>query len=223
MQSMQQYCGCVSPFLEPALINATACSLLQLPCLTNWIREFYRWSYFDYVLLSAGFGKCLFCLPTCNGVFYTIYPNPSTLREATATTTYTHGLLEGLNSNRPLALIKLYFKNRYAQSTQKDLISDWVVMLNRFGGILSLFYGFSIISYIEVLYYLSGKWFVLIIKTWQSVRNGKAQGSACELERNVVAQKPIYALYWNELLPMSVRQQKYPRNITAAKIKINKK
>lgn len=35
-----------------------------------------------------------------------------------------------LNSVKPLALVKLYFKQRYAESTNVDVVGDWVNLLS---------------------------------------------------------------------------------------------
>ncbi|XP_054083092.1 sodium channel protein Nach [Zeugodacus cucurbitae] len=211
MQSMQRYCGCVSPFLAPPLINASVCTLLQLPCLSQWMRVFNQWSYFEYVEQPLRFDKCKQCMPTCDGVDYKFFINYLPLRRAINSDTYTFGLLKGLNSLKPLALVKLYFKQRYAESTYIDVVGDWVVLLNRFGGILSLFYGFSILSYIEVFYFISGKWFVLIYRAWQLAYTAKERRASEALEKR--AKRPVYSLYWNELQPKPVMLEKYPKNI----------
>lgn len=93
MHSMQRYCGCVTPFLAPSLINASVCTLLQLPCLSHWMREFNQWSYFEYVEQSRGFDNCKHCLSTCNDVNYKSYLNYLPLRTAIGNDTYTFGLL----------------------------------------------------------------------------------------------------------------------------------
>lgn len=148
---MQRYCGCVSPFLAPSLINASVCTLLQLPCLSNWLRVFTQWSYFDYVEQPHGFDKCNTCMSTCEGVDYKTYLNYIPLRKKTGNDTYTFGLLcvtefmrhfvvftlfvcyrEGLNSDEPLALVKLFFKQLYAELTYIDIVGDWVTLLSEY-------------------------------------------------------------------------------------------
>lgn len=81
----------------------------------------------------------------------------------------------------------------------------------RFGGILSLFYGFSILSYIEVFYFMSGKWLVLIYRAWQLAYIPKERRDNQLLEKS--AEKRIFSLYWSELQPKTVMLQKYPKNI----------
>ncbi|XP_050321343.1 sodium channel protein Nach [Bactrocera neohumeralis] len=211
MQSMQRYCGCVSPFLAPPLINASVCTLLQLPCLSNWLRVFNQWSYFEYVDPPDGFDKCNSCMPTCEGVDYKTYLNYLPLRKKHGNDTYTFGLLEGLTSDEPLALVKLFFKQLYAESTYIDIVGDWVALLSRFGGILSLFYGFSILSYVEIFYFMSGKWFVLIYRAWQLAYIPKERRDSRALEKS--AENRVYSLYWNELQPKTVMLERYPKNI----------
>lgn len=50
-------------------------------------------------------------------------------------------------------------------------------------------YGFSIISYIEILYYLTGKWFVFYYRAYKSP---KESSKANDLNKS---------LNWNELMP----------------------
>lgn len=57
-------------------------------------------------------------------------------------------------------------------------------------------YGFSIISYIEIFYYLSGKWFVHYYRAYKSVGEPKKRESQHEVQLN-----------WKELLPRGVKQQ----------------
>lgn len=57
-------------------------------------------------------------------------------------------------------------------------------------------YGFSIISYIEILYYLTGKWFVHYYRAFKSSREPKKVKPHNEPQLN-----------WNELLPRGLKQQ----------------
>lgn len=104
MQSMITYCGCVSPALPADMLNATYCSLLDLPCLTQWRKIWYSWNYFDYVTSndnapenslekSVTTKSCSMCLPNCQGVEYSIYINHLPLQKPRQNNTYRHGLL----------------------------------------------------------------------------------------------------------------------------------
>lgn len=49
---------------------------------------------------------------------------------------------KGLDDTKPLAIIKLFFKARFAQATETDIIGDWVVLLSIYlKEILQLFVG----------------------------------------------------------------------------------
>ncbi|XP_034666270.1 sodium channel protein Nach [Drosophila subobscura] len=190
-QSMMNHCGCVSPPMIGSSTNVTYCGLPDLPCLSKWKSIWY--GYDEYPYLQEGKDQmaqreCTHCLPTCNGVSFSITSNVAPLRRNYNETGYFMGLLKGLTNERPLAVIKFYFKLRFAQATKSELVSTWVVLLNRFGGILSLMYGFSIVSYIEIFYYLTGKWFVYIYRSCskRTVRAG-------------------HSLYWDELMPKRFR------------------
>lgn len=56
-------------------------------------------------------------------------------------------------------------------------------------------YGFSIISYIEILYYLTGKWFVHYYRAYKSAEEPKNSEPQHEAQLN-----------WNELLPRGVKR-----------------
>ncbi|XP_030555165.1 sodium channel protein Nach [Drosophila novamexicana] len=190
IESMVQHCGCVSSPMAGTARNVSYCTLLDLPCLMKWRNIWYGYNEYPYVQEdAASVSQCLHCLPTCDGVNFEIISNVAPLRKSYNSSGYNRGLLKGLNNDRPLSIIKLFFKLRFAQATQMDMVGDWVVLLNRFGGILSLMYGFSIISYIEILYYLTGKWFVFYYRAYKSP---KESSKANDLNKS---------LNWNELMP----------------------
>ncbi|EDV94098.1 GH25070 [Drosophila grimshawi] len=184
IESMVQHCGCASaPLTGSSNVNVSYCTLLDLPCLMKWRTIWF--GYNEYPFVEPGDGKdttsmtqCAHCLPTCDGVNFEIASNAAPLRNTYNSSGYFHGLLKGLNNDRPLSIIKLFYKLRFAQSTKMDMVGDWIVLLNRFGGILSLMYGFSIISYIEILYYLTGKWFVYY---YRALKNPKPTRTKTEL------------------------------------------
>ncbi|XP_016976874.1 sodium channel protein Nach [Drosophila rhopaloa] len=194
IKSMVDHCGCVSPPMVGSSVDFAYCMLPDLPCLMRWKSIWYGYNEFAFLQGKEEHlaqRQCEHCLPTCNGVSMSITNNVAPLRRTYNSTGYLNGLLKGLSNERPLAIIKLFFKLRFAQATKSQLVSSWVVLLNRFGGILSLMYGFSIVSYIEILYYLTGKGFVYIYRSLTYKKLGK---------RN-------YSLYWHELMP------KGPKNL----------
>ncbi|XP_070065112.1 pickpocket protein 11 isoform X2 [Drosophila virilis] len=139
IESMVQHCGCVSSPMAGTARNVSYCTLLDLPCLMKWRNIWHGYNEYPYVQEdAASISQCLHCLPTCDGVNFEIISNVAPLRKSYNSSGYNRGLLKGLNNDRPLSIIKLFFKLRFAQATQMDMVGDWVVLLNRFGGILSL-------------------------------------------------------------------------------------
>ncbi|XP_033149961.1 sodium channel protein Nach [Drosophila busckii] len=135
IQSMMQHCGCASTPLAGSSINFTHCTLLDLPCLMKWKRIWHNYNEYAYVegneqVDHKNPDQCPHCLPTCNGVFFEIVSNVAPLRRTYNSSGYFHGLLKGLNNERPLSVIKLFFKLRFAQATQMDMVGDWVVLLS---------------------------------------------------------------------------------------------
>ncbi|XP_037959456.1 uncharacterized protein LOC119688867, partial [Teleopsis dalmanni] len=156
MRSMIKYCGCVNPPWPSDLINGSICNLLDLPCLTRWKSVWYGWKSFDYVNKQQNskelfeFENCGFCLPTCSGVKFKISVNDLPLRNVISNSGdyYSHGILEGLTNDQPLAVIKLFFAKRYAQATETTVVSDWIGMAKQ---ILAADYGSDLSSVKEEL------------------------------------------------------------------------
>ncbi|KAM7351037.1 pickpocket 18 [Cochliomyia hominivorax] len=214
MDSMMKHCGCVTPPMAATNKKITYCNFLDLPCLMNWKAIWYGWDNFEYVHendkdikddFTTGH-RCPKCLPNCNGVGYNLEVNDMTMRP-TYDQHYSHGILEGLNNEKPLAIVKLYFKYRYVLSTEMDSVGDWVVLLNRFGGIMSLMYGFSIISYIEIIYFATGKFFAYHLESWKLKLERKLSTFTVMSERGEELNPedndppPAYNLCWKELNP----------------------
>lgn len=42
-----------------------------------------------------------------------------------------------MTNERPLSIIKLFFRLRFAQSTEMDMVGDWVVLLSKIQNILN--------------------------------------------------------------------------------------
>ncbi|XP_016945073.4 sodium channel protein Nach isoform X2 [Drosophila suzukii] len=194
MRSMFDHCGCVSPPMAASPLGLPYCMLPDLPCLMKWKRIWYGHSEFAHLQNEdekLAQRQCEQCLPSCNGVTLDIATNWAPLRSSFNGTGYLNGILKGLTNERPLSIIKLFFKLRFAQATRSQLVSTWVVLLNRFGGILSLMYGFSIVSYIEILYYLTGKGFVYIYRSLSDTK---------QMNPNYTS-----SLYWHELKAKGVK------------------
>ncbi|XP_075150393.1 pickpocket 18 [Haematobia irritans] len=207
--SMMKHCGCVTPPMV-STPNLTVCNLVDLTCLRQWNAIWYGWSYFDYVKSASeddstnGGYACAHCLPLCDGVQFRIFLNEMTMRRTNGEA-YSSGLLKGIDDKKPLAIIKLFFKQRFAQATEMDIVGDWIVQLNRLGGIMGLMYGFSLISYIEIFYFASGKYFTFYWKQWKSNAQRKLSGLSTKARSatNREEVQPVYGLYWNELKPKS--------------------
>ncbi|XP_032584504.1 sodium channel protein Nach isoform X1 [Drosophila mojavensis] len=137
INSMLQHCGCASSPMAGTALNVSYCSLLDLPCLMKWRSVWYGFTEYPYVEQDEGaaedassMAQCPLCLPSCDGVNFEISSNVAPLRRSFNSSGYGHGLLKDLNNDRPLSIIKLFFKLRFAQSTQMDMVGDWIVLLS---------------------------------------------------------------------------------------------
>ncbi|XP_046812693.1 sodium channel protein Nach [Lucilia cuprina] len=213
MDSMLKYCGCVTPPMAATNKTIIYCNFLDIPCLMNWRAIWYGSDTFEYVHengkdiqddFTTGH-RCPQCLPNCNGVDFNLEVNDMTMRPIYGQA-YSHGILKGLTNTKPLAIVKLYFKQRFVLSTEMDIVGDWVVLLNRFGGIMSLMYGFSIISYIEIIYFATGKFFAYHLDSWKRKMERKLS-TLSNVTENIADSSavdeppPAYNLCWKELKP----------------------
>lgn len=90
---------------------------------------------------------CPHCYPDCSFTRYTY----------TSSFVDLMGLPHGFESNttdyRHSTIVKVYFAKQHTNLYYIDLVYTWQEMLSVFGSLLSMFFGFSIMSLLEVFYF----------------------------------------------------------------------
>lgn len=92
------------------------------------------------------------CLPNCQNYIYIVDETYNTLnRQNTFSSLSFFKDIEMMNQT----LVHVYFNDLVATRYRKDVYSNWLVLLAAFGGLLGLFLGFSMITGLEFLYFLT--------------------------------------------------------------------
>lgn len=123
------------------------CNRKQAPC--------YEQVLFDISYSLNKMVTCNYCLPACFEVNYGRELSSAKLGGGEFLTEYS---LQGYNKSfihSNLAIVHIYFlENAYRGFTKNELIG-FTEFLSNTGGLLGLFMGFSVISLIEIIYFLS--------------------------------------------------------------------
>ncbi|XP_055914235.1 sodium channel protein Nach [Eupeodes corollae] len=195
--SVVNHCGCVVPVLPGFIGGVPYCVLIDVPCIALWKSIWWQWNAFDYVSEKRQpqptLELCKHCLPSCDVVSYKANVNSRPLNIPPNGANFSAGLLNGLSPTKPTTAIRFFYQSAFSQVKTHDISGDWVVLLGRYGGICSVMYGFSIVAIIELLYFVTGKWFAL---WWKAIVQ-------CYRNRQLrkVASAKHQDLYWNELKP----------------------
>ncbi|CAO1385947.1 unnamed protein product [Diamesa hyperborea] len=145
-------CGCVR-FGMLKEKSSIICNFTQQACYTdaeaNWIMQSWDQNY-------AINNDCN-CLPSCNSIEYDAVPSYGHLFDKEVSHAY------GMeNSNDSYASqVKIYFKINQFFALKRSELFGVTEFLSTCGGLLGLFMGFSILSLIEFIYYMSIRWVLI--------------------------------------------------------------
>lgn len=148
-KTMKEKCGCTLYYMPRDFNNndTKICNRRQAPC--------YEQVLFDISYSLNEMVTCNYCLPACFEVNYGRELSSSKLGGGEFLTEYS---LKGYNKSfihANLAIVHIYFMdNAYRGFTKNELIG-FTEFLSNTGGLLGLFMGFSVISLIEIVYFLS--------------------------------------------------------------------
>ncbi|XP_044748640.1 pickpocket protein 28-like [Coccinella septempunctata] len=154
-----QECGCVH-FYMPRDENTTICSLSKIQCLHD-AEDSYALSTFPTKnrigekTRGKLNGNCE-CLPSCADLSYQAEISKGKWNWQTRQGTHSKYLSEYFGEYHASA-VRVFFKTSQFLSTEKSALYGVTSFLSNAGGILGLFLGFSLVSLIEILYFLSIK------------------------------------------------------------------
>ncbi|XP_056643588.1 sodium channel protein Nach-like [Diorhabda sublineata] len=154
-----QLCHCVPFFFIPNENNyATArlCNLKDVKCLTL-IADMVKSSMPGFVhsgkyhISDMERGNCN-CLPDCQTIDYTIESSQGVL--STEFSTNHLNVYTGIKLVNH-SVIRIYFNDLVGTKNRTDVRFNWHSLIAYFGGLLGLSMGFSLISAMEIVYFLS--------------------------------------------------------------------
>ncbi|CAG9863468.1 unnamed protein product [Phyllotreta striolata] len=154
-------CGCVA-FHMPREAGTPVCFLDKLDCIEVALDIF---SIFNEDKTSSNdeetyASQSCDCKPTCTDVSYSVDLSTNNI------------IFEILNKtlrddidfdNNAFTTLSFYFKNDHVETKERNEIYGFSDVISNFGGLLGLFTGFSILSFLEILYFLS-------LRIWGNIR-----------------------------------------------------
>ncbi|CAH1098525.1 unnamed protein product [Psylliodes chrysocephalus] len=154
-------CGCVT-FHMPREAGTPICLLNKLQCIENALDLF---SVVNEDLVSneeddSDKKKSCDCKPTCTDISYD------------TDLSYNNFIFDVINKSlqeeldfqdNAYTVLTLYFKNDHVETKERNEIYGLSDVISNFGGLLGLFTGFSILSFLEILYFLT-------LRIWGNMR-----------------------------------------------------
>lgn len=138
---------------------------------------------------------CPECYPDCAYTRYTL--SSAFVQLKTLPNAYKN--LRNITNSRESNIVKVYFHKQHTNLYYTDLVYTWAEMISVFGSILSVIFGFSIISFLEIFYF--GIW-----RTFQYYH-----GNLNEEEEKIIKVNPTnYKSIEQALLVISMRKNLYP-------------
>uniref|UniRef100_A0A182VZA7 Pickpocket n=1 Tax=Anopheles minimus TaxID=112268 RepID=A0A182VZA7_9DIPT len=141
-------CGCVLYYLPKLYEDTKICSRANARCYEQ-IRS--------SIAFTANTSLSCTCLPGCFEISY--IPDVTTAELQVGKFGIRETLLDNVKDEQyarnNLALIYIFVKDTYYRSFTKGELVGFTDFLSNVGGLLGLFLGFSIISLIEVIYYMT--------------------------------------------------------------------
>ncbi|VEN49184.1 unnamed protein product [Callosobruchus maculatus] len=151
-------CGCVG-FWMPKAEGTPICIMMRQFCVEDVVDNTFFAVSNDYSLIEdkskySNLTQCD-CLPMCTDITYKLElsQNPITFPPA-----FPHHL-QIMNGDwldlTHFSILTLYFKNNHIETRERNELYSLSDVIANFGGLLGLFTGFSILSAIEIIYFLS--------------------------------------------------------------------
>nr|XP_012232562.1 PREDICTED: sodium channel protein Nach-like [Linepithema humile] len=214
IQDIQTICGC-RPFVYPRRTKKDnswrICTNLDLDCLSKykpkWWTVFPHDSNEEFLKNQDWALHCHNCYPACDDVTYDVLSSKSYMIPGN----YKTDLLWDFNVTNQ-GILHVYFSKYGSIRLKQDVSSYWYELLSDIGGICGVFIGFSLISVVELLYFLA-----LALRDLLRKESTVQESEDHEEEIQQIQSQTIRTIYWSELLPRSWQSVKYgqfPNNKT---------
>lgn len=137
-----------------------------MPCLARWKDKWINSPQFSYNQnqKERRSFQCPDCVPSCNYIKYKIqssyaFLNPKFIVETEI------GNKTNLDK---LSLVHVFYGRPFIKEYQQTILSDTYDLLSILGGVFSVMLGISLISVVEFVFYVSGKFMTI----WNYTKNG---------------------------------------------------
>ncbi|XP_050461487.1 sodium channel protein Nach-like [Cataglyphis hispanica] len=202
-------CNC-RPFFYPRRgekeYSQRICTNADLACLSKykskWFTVFPHEDNQEIVSNSEWALHCDNCYPTCDDTGYDVLSSKSHMSIGE----YRTDLLSNFNVTDQ-GILHIFFSKYGSIRLKQDVAYYWYDLLSDIGGICGVFIGFSLISIVEVLYFL-----VLALLDLFCGKSTLREDDDREKETKSIPTQTVQTIYWNELLPRSWQSIKFPNN-----------
>ncbi|VEN63057.1 unnamed protein product [Callosobruchus maculatus] len=152
-----RFCGCVG-FHMPKAEGTPICLMKKQFCMEDVEENTFFAVSNDYSLIEdkskySSFTQCD-CLPMCTDITYKLELSQNPI---TFTPMFSHQMyMDGDWWDRThFSVLTLYFKTNHIETRERNELYSLSDVIANFGGLLGLFTGFSILSAVEIIYFLS--------------------------------------------------------------------
>uniref|UniRef100_A0A182RXW0 Pickpocket n=1 Tax=Anopheles funestus TaxID=62324 RepID=A0A182RXW0_ANOFN len=147
-------CGCVR-FSMPRANDTKMCPLSKWECMfhAKWILGLITEHHSLHKEITDIVNRCN-CLPACRSVDYDVEIT-QTLRDIDNYLRANNELPQDISDKYLITTLAIYFKESYFITSKRSELYGWVDFLANCGGLLGLFMGVSILSLLEIFYFLT--------------------------------------------------------------------
>lgn len=188
------------------------CTLNDVSCLhdhrSKWLTVFPH----DDDALNSTVDKskslhCGNCYPTCHDITYALHSSFSRMKRGF----YKTRLLKNVEVVDQ-SIIHVYFSKYGSVRLKQDIAYTWYELLSDIGGICGVFIGFSLISVVELVYFIA----LLLFELYKNLRGkDEEEEKTEEIEHGaefLQQESTMYTIYWNELVPRTRQKKKRLRH-----------
>ncbi|XP_055689017.1 pickpocket protein 19-like [Lutzomyia longipalpis] len=135
---MVQYCNCTVDFMYPTG-SYPICNATGLRCIGNFVGKWRKYTVLQpHIHTPKDTTLCATCLPQCRHVTYSIATESNTLPA----------------EDRDLITLDIHFRYATMVKYRTYVVYEFLDLIVAFGGIAGLFLGSSLLSIVEILYYI---------------------------------------------------------------------
>ncbi|XP_017799008.1 PREDICTED: pickpocket protein 28-like [Habropoda laboriosa] len=147
-------CKC-RPFFYPRQESRRTCTIEDIHCLTKYYEKQYNIVPYARINLDSDFEnenviRCNNCYPECIDMSYLIQISETDIKSS-----YFNVTLYPNTNVKDQSILHIYFSDPETGFLRKDVHYRWYEYLSFIGGTYGLFVGFSIVSVVEIIYFIT--------------------------------------------------------------------